>query len=249
MTGPSVTSRALAVLGAFDEEHPRLLLTDLARRAGLPLTTAHRLVGELTAWGALERSADGSFGIGRRLWQVGTLATVQSGLREAALPPMQDLYEATHENVQVAVLSDGQALYVERIHGPGSVALVSRPGGRLPLHATGVGKVLLAHLPDDEIAAMLADLRPVTRYTITERGRMAREISAIRRQGYATTAEEMTLGTCSVAVPVVDASGTVTAALGLVTASSRRGLLRFVPALQVAAAAITRAMAGGPGFR
>ncbi len=236
-----MTSRALAVLGAFDEDHPRLALSDLARRADLPLTTAHRLVGELAAWGALEREADGSYGIGRRLWQLGTLAPVQRGLREAALPTMQDLYEATHENVQLAVLSEGQALYIERIHGPGSVPLVSRPGGRLPLHATGVGKVLLAHLPDDEIDAALAHLTPVTRYTITERGRMAREITAIRRQGYATTAEEMTLGTCSIAVPVHDGAGTVIAALGLVVASARGRLTRHAPTLQVASAALTRA--------
>lgn len=240
LPGPSVTSRALAVLGAFDDAHPRLTLTEIAERAELPLSTAHRLIAELADWGALDRDAHGAYTIGPRLWQLGTLAQVHRELREVAVPPMQDLYEATHENVHLAILSGSSALYVERIYGRDSVALVSRPGRKLPLHATGVGKVLLAFADQSVIERALADLTTQTRYTITEPGRMMRELAAIRRHGYARTVEEMTLGTCSIAVPVHDSQGTVTAALGLVTRTVRRDLVRFVPALNVAASAITR---------
>ncbi len=240
--GPSVTSRALAILGAIDERHPRQTLSELSERAGLPLSTTHRLVAELVAWGALERDADGRYVVGRRLWQLGTLAPVHRGLREIAVAPMQDLYAVTHENVHLAVRSDVAALYVERIYGASSVALVSRPGAKLPLHATGVGKVLLAHAPTDVIDRVLSNLTSVTRYTITESGRMARELAAIRRLGYAGTSEEMTLGTCSVAVPIRDDAGEVVASLGLVTRTVRRDLAKFVPALNVAAAAITRGL-------
>lgn len=238
----SVTSRALAILGAFDEEHPRLTLSALAQRADLPLSTAHRLVGELVAWGALDRGDDQRYCVGRRLWQLGTLAPLHRGLRDLALAPMQDLYSVTHENVHLAVRSGTHALYVERIYGASSVALVSRPGARLPLHATGVGKVLLAHAPAEIIDAVLADLTPVTRYTLTEPGRVTRELTNVRRHGYASTAEEMTLGTCSVAVPIRDDAGEVVAALGLVTRTVRRDLAKHVPALRVAAAAITRGL-------
>jgi DNA-binding IclR family transcriptional regulator len=238
-----VTSRVLAILGAFDELRPRLTLTELAQQAGLPLSTAHRLLGELQAWDAVERDADGSYVVGRRLWQLGTLAPVARELREASLPAMQDLYEATHENVQLAVRDGTTALYVERIHGSSSVPLLNRPGVPLPLHATGVGKVLLAWAPRDVVETYVADLQSVTRYTITERGRMLRDLAAVRRYGYARTAEEMSLGACSVAVPVLDGDSRVVASLGLVTSSVRRDLGKLVPALRVAAASITRRMA------
>ena len=242
-TRPSVTSRVLAILGAFDERHPRLTLTELAQAAELPVSTAHRLLAELQAWDAVERDGDGRYVVGRRLWKVGTLAPVARQLREASLPAMQDLYEATHENVQIAVREATNALYVDRIHGKSSVPVLSRPGMPLPLHATGVGKVLLAWAPAEIIDACLQDLQPITRYTITERGRMLRELAMVRRHGYARTVEEMGYGTCSLAVPVVDAGDRVVAALALVTRSVRRDLGKFVPALRVAAASITRRMA------
>jgi DNA-binding IclR family transcriptional regulator len=174
---------------------------------------------------------------------VGTLAPVARELREASLPAMQDLYEATHENVQIAVREGTNALYVERIHGRSSVPVLSRPGVPLPLHATGVGKVLLAYAPREIVESCVENLQPVTRYTITERGRMLRELAMVRRHGYARTVEEMGYGTCSLAVPVLGADDEVVAALALVTSTVRRDLGKFVPALRVAAASITRRMA------
>jgi DNA-binding IclR family transcriptional regulator len=132
---------------------------------------------------------------------------------------------------------------VERIHGNKSVPVLSRPGVPLPLHATGVGKVLLAWAPQDVVAECVDRLARITRYTITERGRMLRELSSVRRLGYARTVEEMGYGTCSLAVPVVDGEEQVVAALALVTSTVRRDLVKFVPALRVASASITRRMA------
>jgi DNA-binding IclR family transcriptional regulator len=232
----------LAILGAFDEQRPRLTLSELAHAAGLPVSTAHRLVGELHSWGALERDGEGRYMLGRRLWKLGTLTPVARELREASLPAMQDLYEATHENVQLAVREGPTALYVDRIHGPRSVPVLSRPGVPLPLHATGVGKVLLAWAPPAVVEECIADLQRITRYTIVERGRMMRELSSVRRLGYSRTIEEMGYGTCSLSVPVVDGNDQVVAALALVTPSVRRDLVKFVPALRVASASITRRM-------
>ena len=240
--GPSVTSRVLSLLACFDEDHRQLTLSELARGAGMPLSTAHRLLGELESWNAVERRQDGSYLIGQRLWQLGTLANVQRELRDLALPPMQDLYEATHENIHLAVRKDTTALFVERIWGKNSVNVISRVGRPLPLHATGVGKVLLAHAPEPIVRFCLDNLQPVTRYTITEPGRMARELKAVRANGYARAIEEMTMGTFAIAVPVFDPLGTVVAALGVVTSSSRRDLEKFVPALRLAAATITRGL-------
>jgi len=237
-----VTSRVLALLSAFDETRPRQTLTELAHAADLPVSTAHRLLNELQEWDAVQRDPDGRYCVGRRLWQLGSLAPVQRELREVALPAMQDLYEATHENVHLAVRNGTAALYVERIHGRSSVPLVSRAGVRLPMHATGVGKALLAWADREVVEQCLGELTPVTRYTITEPGRMMRELANVRKNGYARTVEEMTLGTCSVAVPVFGPEGDVIAALGLVTSTVRRDMARYVPAVLVAAASIARAM-------
>jgi len=247
--GRTVTSRALALLGAFDERHTQLTLSELARRSGLSLTTAHRLVAELVSWRALDRRDDDRYVVGRRVWELGLLAPVHGELRQVALPFMQDLYEATKENVHLALRQGLSAMYVERISGRGSVPVLSQPGARLPLHATGVGKVLLAHAPADVVELAMAALTPVTRHTITDVGRMREELESVRRRGFARTAEEMTLGTSSVAVPVTGPDGGVVAALGLVTvtASGQRDLTRLVTAVQVTAASVGRSLARARG--
>lgn len=235
-----MTSRALAVLAAFDDHHSRLTLSDIARRSGLALTTTHRLVAELAAWQALERSADGPYVIGRRLWHLGLLAPVQHELRSVALPFLQDLYDATRENAHLAVRDGTWALYVEHLSGRASVRIVSRTGIRLPLHATGVGKVLLAHAPPDVVDEVLRDPPHITGHTVVDPARLRRQLAEVRTRGYATTAQEMSLGTYSVAAPVVGADGHVTAALGVVTTTARRDLQRLAPAVQVAAAGVSR---------
>ena len=242
MSGPSVTSRALAVLGAFDERHRSLRLSEVAERADLPLTTTHRLVAELVAWGALRRLPSGSYVIGRRLWDLGMLAPVQRGLREAASPFLHDLYGATLETVHLAVRDGLETLYVDRLSGHRSVPIVSTIGSRLPLHATGVGKVLLAFAPPEVQQAVLdAPLRRFTRYTVTTAPRLVEQLAQARSEGYATTVEEMSPGACSVAVPVL-VDDLAVAAIGIVVPDLRRTRPRLVAALQVAAQGIARSL-------
>lgn len=243
--GASVTSRALSLLGAFDHGHRMLSLTELAGRAQMPLPTAHRLVGELVEWGALTRLADGRYAIGRRLWDVGLLAPVQTGLRQAASPFLHDVYAATLATVHLGVRDGHQVLYVERLSGRASVPIVSTVGSRLPLHCTGVGKVLLAFAPDAVQREILhSRLRRVTRHTVTTPMLLAEQLRRVRLEGYATTVEEMSLGACSVAVPIRQ-SGDVVASMGIVVASLRRERARLVSALQVAASGIERSL-GAP---
>lgn len=239
--GASVTSRALALVGAFDEEHRRLTLTQLAERAGLPVPTAHRLVAELVDWGALARTGSGDYVVGRRLWDIGLLAPLQAGLVELASPYLHDLYGATRATVHLAVRDGTEVLYLERLRGNASVPVVSTIGSRLPMHATGVGKVLLAHAPGEVQQRVLADLPRITAYTVTQPGRLRRQLAQVLRDDHATTTEEMSLGACSVAVPV-RRGGEVVAALGLVVPSLKRDRPRLVAALQVAARGVGRAL-------
>ncbi len=239
---PSVTSRALDLVGAFDPEHRSLTLSALARRAGLPLATAHRLVAELHKWGALARRPNGEYVIGRRLWDLGLLAPVQSGLRQAASPFLHDLYGATLATVHLAVRDGCEVLYVDRLAGHVSVPVISKIGSRLPLHATGVGKVLLAYAPEDVRGQAFGRLTRVTPYTVTQPARLAEQLRRVRAEGYATTGEEMSLGACSVAVPVRGRDDEVVAALGIVVPDLRREQARLVAALQVAARGVGRTL-------
>ena len=239
--GATVVSRAMALITAFDVAHPRLNLTELARRAELPVSTAHRLVGELTRLGAMSRTPSGEYLIGRRLWDVGLLAPVQTDIREVASPYVQDLYAATLATVHLAVRDGQQVLYVDRLCGQRSVPVVSKVGSRLPLHATGVGKVLLAHADAHLQTEVLSSLVAVTRYTITQPTRLRRQLDRILIDGYASTIEEMTLGACSVAVPI-SRRNNVVAALGIVVPSLNRDKARLISALNVAAHGISRSL-------
>ena len=245
MTGvdrpPSVAGKVMAILEAFAPGGVRLTLTEICGRAGLPLATGHRLVRELTGGGFLERLPDGSYRIGMRLWRIGTQASAATALRELALPHMEELYEATHENVQLAVVSGDKALYLERLRGPRSVPIVTRVAAELPMHATGVGKVLLAFAADEFADKVIAaGLPPYTRHTIIDPDRLRACLADVRRSGYAVTREEMTLGSCSVAAPIRDAGGDVVAALSLVLRRGGADLRRLVPAVISAANALSR---------
>jgi DNA-binding IclR family transcriptional regulator len=242
--GRSVVSRVLAILDAFDVEHPRLSLSDIARRAGLSLPTTHRLVGEIAAWRGLERDDDGMYRVGLRLWEVGLLGPLHTRLREVSMPFLQGLYETTRENVHLAVRDGFDALYVEKLSGHRSVPIISRIGGRLPMHATGVGKALLAWSDDDLVDETLRrPLERPTSYTLTEPGRLRQELASTRRVGYAVTREEMTLGSCSVAVPILDEAGEVEAAVGIVVHTVNVEPVRHVPPLRLAADGIAARLA------
>jgi DNA-binding IclR family transcriptional regulator len=249
--GITVTSRVLSILRTFDTAHRRQSLTEIAERADLPIATAHRLIAELTAGGLLERDGHGTYEIGRRMWDLGLLASMEHDLRETALPYLQDVHTSTGETVHLAVLDDDAALYIERVSSRVSARVLSKPGVRLPLHATAVGKVLLAHSAPDLQDRILAAPARLTGRTITEPGRWRRELSEVRRRGYARTSEELTTGAFSVAVPVMTGPDVV-AAIGIVTGSARKDLDRYVPVLQVAASGLARSLppdAALPGFR
>lgn len=197
--GRSVLSRAAALLRAFDDDHLQLTLSELSERAGLPLTTAHRLAGELVTLGLLERDERG-YRVGLEAFGIGVQAPAYARVRRLALPFMSELSAQTGENVQLATLDGDAVVYLERTVGRRSVPLVSYPGSRLPLHATGVGKALLASMPDDDVRRVLS--QPLTRFTprtIIAPGALLREVRAIRERGFAFTKEEVSLGSFSVA--------------------------------------------------
>lgn len=243
----SAADRLLDVLGAFEQAHPCLTLTQIARRARLPLPTAHRLVGALTEWGALERAEDGRYQVGLRLWEVAALAPRGVGLRQAAMPFLEDLYETTHENVQLAVRDGDDVVYIERISGRSAVGVHSRVGARWPLHATGVGLVLLAHadtaLQDRYCAGGLAAFTP---FTVTDPGLLRRMLAEVRHRGCAVSDRQITEDALSVAAPVRGPRGRVVAAVSVVVPVAGALTPVLAPAVRVAGRGISRALGWQP---
>lgn len=244
--GRTVLGKALAVLGSFSDERPEQTLGMITASTGLASATAHRLVAELVGWGALERPSRGRYRIGMRLWRLGALAPVARDLRDTALPFLQDLSAVTGHVVHLVVLDGHRALYIERLAGHTEIRVRSRVGRRLPLHATGPGKVLLAHAPPELVDDVVArGLVRCAAGTITRADRLLRALADIRATGYCLSRDEMTDGASSVAAPVTDASGRVVAGLSVVVPSSTENLQLLVPAVRVTAAAVSRAL-GSP---
>lgn len=239
--GRSVTSKVLAILGAFETGRAALTLTEVAARADLPLPTAHRLVGELVAWGALERDETGRYAVGLRLWEVAQNASRQ--LRDSARPFLQDLFSLTQETAHLAIREGHEALYIDRVYSSKRVPRASRVGGRLPLHATAVGKVLLAHEePWLQEAYVTRRLEAPTSRTQVHPRRLLQELAAIRERGFATTYEEVRPGSASVAVPVLDGEH-APAAIGLVLLSTQADqMTRHLPVLRGVAARLQPAV-------
>jgi len=239
-SGESVITRAFSLLRAFDEQHPDLSLAELAERSGLPRTTAHRMAAELVELGMLHRT-DRGYAIGTGLWEIGELSPVSMVLRERALPHLLGLYEATGENVHLAVLAEAEALYVARLTGSSSIPTLSRMGGRLPLHTTGVGKALLSTMDEPALARYFAVPRELeTIHSITGEATLRLEIDVARQRGYATTRQEMTLGNISFAAPIPALPGLPPAAVGVVTHLARGDASRLAPLVLRAAADIWR---------
>lgn len=232
----SAIMRASRLLTAFDEFHSRLTLTELAERSGLAASTAHRMLAELTKVGLVSRDANSQYTIGRRLWELGETSPVSLELRETALPWLLTLYEATAENVHFAILDGLEALYVARLAGPHSVPTMSRMGGRLPLHTTGVGKVLLAWQSEEFLASYFSrPLESPTKFSVTSEPKLRAQLDEVLRRGYSVTHQEQTLGNTSLAVPVLGPDGMPLAAVGVVTHRARADAGRLVPVLKRAA--------------
>jgi DNA-binding IclR family transcriptional regulator len=240
----SVAEKVFAIADAFDGPGSgELTLTEIASRADLPLSTAHRLVDEWVRWGGLTRGADGRYRVGMRFWKLGVRAPTARRLRTTAFPYLEDLYELTHENVHLAILDGVGALYLERISGRGAVKVISDVGSRLPLHATGVGLVLLAFAEPDLLDAVLAS-NP-KRYlpnTMTTEAELKPRLAEIRAGGLAVSVNEMTADSFSAAAPVRDRSGAVVAAVSIVAHADKAGDAQYGVAVRAAGLGISRAL-------
>jgi DNA-binding IclR family transcriptional regulator len=197
---------------------PEATLADIVRDLGIPTSSAYELLSNAVArrFVSLDTRTR-EYAIGPKIWEIARAAAHDLPLVDVAQPLMDRLRDQTEETVQLARLDGLENVYLALSESPHPMKLVSAVGKRLPAHATGLGKTLLASLPDDELHRRLqgATFEPMTASTITEVGRLLEEIETIRRQGYGEDREEYVIGCRCIAMPVRGPDGSTVAAMSV----------------------------------
>lgn len=241
-TGRSVTSKVVAILQTFDHGHLHSL-TEIAHLTGLPISTVHRLVSELAAWGMLERTDDASYRIGTPLKVIGRANEDPPTVHEGARAVMEDLAATTRTDVRLGILDDLQVAYIEKAAGHRPLSSFT-PAATLPAHATALGKALLAFSPTRTVDILIAGgLKRYTPYTLTTPDRLRRALAETRRTCLAASRSELIPGVCAIAAPVFGAGGTLLAALELRVQDLRVDGPHLQPALLIAARSLSRQLA------
>ena len=238
--------RAAAILGAFDSDHRELTLAALVARCGLPRSTTHRTADRMIRLGWLEKHGD-RYRIGNHLLEIASLAPIRLELREAVLPFLQDLHQATKVTVQLGVLDGTQVLVVEKITGHRAIPMLSQVGGMIPAYCSALGRAILAYSQPAVIDVALAGPLPArTPRTLTSRVAIMRELTSVPGRGWATDREEGNIGVSCVAAPIFGPLGDVAAALSVSGPSQLVRADRIGPAVRMAAAASSRAYNSRP---
>lgn len=234
----SVLGKARLILESFRIEDVELSLSELARRTGISKASVFRLSQELLAWGMLERSGQG-YRLGMRAFELGSRVPRFRVLRDTVRPLMENVHHSIKETVHLAVLDGLDVLYLEKVAAAAQSTRPSRIAGRMPLHSTATGKVLLAHAPasvfDDIVARGLSRETPAT---IVMPGLLAEQLHVVRERGYAVEKEETTAGYISVAVPLTGSSGMVLASVSITAPAFRADIPRYVRALSAVSARV-----------
>lgn len=211
--------RALAILDLLTQRGVPMRFPEIVQALGYPQSSLHGLVKTLHAAQWVEFDEDArTYTLGIRAWEAGNAYQRALTLAERARPFINQVRDMLNETVQLAVLDEGRHnVYLAKADGDQRLVLESRVGARLPAHATGVGKVLLASLADEEVRRRLAEaeLENYTPTTVATMDELLERLEEIRRRGYGTDAEEYTAGVRCVAVPVHDHTGSVTAAMSV----------------------------------
>ncbi|WP_405476108.1 IclR family transcriptional regulator [Paenarthrobacter ilicis] len=242
-SGESVINRVVRLVGAFDDMHRTMSVAALARRTGLPVTTTYRLVDEMLAEGLLERENNAEVRVGTRLWELVSRSSRMVGLREAALPFMEDVQSVVQHSTTLGILDAGDVLYIERIGSRDSMVDITKVAGRLPVHGTSSGMVLLAYSPAVYQEHFLSrTLEKFTEATLTQPAELRRHLAAIRKSGFASMPGIIVPESSGIAVPVFDRTNTVVAALSVVVPRNEENAAARVPVLMTAARGISRVL-------
>lgn len=252
--------RGLAVIRAFDAEHPALTLSDVARTTGLTRAAARRFLHTLVELGYM-RTDGRLFALRPKILELGYAYLSSLSLPEIALPHVEQLVERVHESSSISVLDGDEVVYVARVPTKRIMTVAISVGTRFPAHATSMGRVLLAWRCAEWLDGYLASakLRALTPHTIADAQSLRAQLAVVRERGWALADQELEEGLRSVAAPIRDRSGEVVAAINVATNVSRTGadelVERIVPHLldtasliehDLARASVTRQRAPKP---
>jgi len=221
--------RGLRLLSLFVDSPKNMSASRIVKLSGLPVSTAHRFLMNLTSAGYLNCDGNGDYHLGIACVSLGQAALSQLDLRPLSLPYLQELNRRTRETVHLTVRFGLSAVYVEKLDSPEPLRIHSRIGAAIPLYCTAVGKVLLAYLPPQERSAVL-DRMEMHRFTSNTAGspqELQTQLQLVRRNGYACDLEEHEAHIRCVAAPIWDHTGAVNASLSITGPAVRMGVARL----------------------
>ena len=221
--------RGLRLLHIFSESPHGLTAKHVAERSRLPVSTVHRFLANLEGAGFLNCSGDGVYHLGIECFAIGQAAVGQLDIRRVSLPYLRELNQQTRETIHLTVRHGLSAVYVEKLDSPEQLRIFSRIGAAVPLYCTAVGKVMLAHMPDDEREKVLPQLglMRLTPNTVGNLQELGAELYRIRKNGYACDLEEHELHIRCVAAPIWDHAGSVNASLSITAPVVRMPVTRL----------------------
>jgi DNA-binding IclR family transcriptional regulator len=243
-----VLDRVFALLDVLARHQDPVPLKRISELTGLHPSTAHRILNDLTIGRFVDRPEAGSYRLGMRLLELGNIVKARLDVREAAIGPMRELHRLTHQPVNLSVRQGDEIVYIERTYSERSGMQVVRAiGGRAPLHLTSVGKLFLAHDDPARVRgyATRTGLAGNTRNSITEIGRLERELSQVRASGIARDDEELELGVRCMAAGIHDDQGRLVAGLS-VSAPADRLEESWIAKVKATAEEISRALGCRP---
>lgn len=219
-----VLERTFSLLDVLAAHADPVSLKEISERTGLHPSTAHRILNDLATGRLVDRPEAGSYRLGMRLLELGNLVKARLDVRDAALAPMRELHKITHQPVNLSVRQGDEIVYIERTYSERSgMQVVRAVGGRAPLHLTSVGKLFLAHDDPQRVRAYATrtGLAGHTRNSITDLGRLERELSGVRQYAAARDDEELELGVRCVAAGIYDDQGKLVAGLSISAPADR----------------------------
>jgi len=246
--------RGLAILSCFTPQRPVLGIADIADELDMSRSTTHRYVITLVALGYLEQGASRKYRLGMRVTDLGMSALNSTGLRRHSRQHLEELRQRTSYTSNLSVLDGEDILYIDRARsfrrGQSKIDLGLRPGSRLPAYCTAMGKLLLAHLPEDELDELLSEMKLTKRApnTITSKRALRDELDEVAGAGLAVGNEELAPELYSISAPVRNETRDVIAAVNIAAHSSMIPLRKLVDTLGPQLVATTDRLSASLGY-
>ncbi len=239
--------RACKILRSFSGENTHFKISDLARQLRLDRSTTYRILLSLEQAGFVQKDEAGTYSLGLAAFEIGNAYLMQTDLIQVSKPIMTDLASRAQETVHLAVLSDIEIVYVDKVDSPRALGVMSKIGQRGPLHCTALGKTLLAFQPEEEQSRIVQKIRmtPFTSRTITSKQKLIRELKTVKQQGYALDRREIEEDVECIGAPILNHLGNVVAALSVSGPQRKIGTPRekqFIQDVVRAAASISGKM-------